>query len=105
MQSGANLTLTAKVNSTVPATGFVAFLDGGSTFTYAQVVNGTATATINILSVGIHVITAQYGGDSNNLASNTKGSLNQVITGTTLVNLAGNTSTTTHTTSINVTIE
>jgi hypothetical protein len=89
----------------MPATGSVAILDGGSQITGAQVLNGTATATISILSVGTHVITAQYSGDANNFPSTTMGSLNQVITGTGLLNLSGNTSTITHWTSINVIIQ
>jgi hypothetical protein len=102
---GTNLILTATVHSTMPATGSVAILDGGSQITGAQVLNGTATATISILSVGTHVITAQYSGDANNFPSTTMGSLNQVITGTGLLNLSGNTSTITHWTSINVIIQ
>jgi hypothetical protein len=100
-----NLILTATVHSTQPVAGSVTFLDGGSPFRGAQVVSGTATATIDFLTVGTHVITTQYSGDANNFPSTTAGSLNQVITGTTLVNLSGNTGTTTHTTSINVAIQ
>jgi Na+-driven multidrug efflux pump len=83
----------------------VFFLDGGAQITGAQVSNGIATSTINFLSVGTHIITAQYTGDTNNQASTTQGSLNQVITGTTLINISGTTSTITHWTQINVVIQ
>jgi len=105
--SGAPLTLSASVTSTQPsgATGVVIFLDAGAPVSYVNLTNGTATLPINYFSVGTHVITAQYGGDANNFTSTTKGSINQVITGTAQIMVQGATSTLSHATPINVTIQ
>lgn len=50
-------------------TGTVTFLDGGSTIGTGTLSGGVATFATNALAAGSHAITAQYGGDSNFLAS------------------------------------
>jgi hypothetical protein len=106
-QSGANVTLTAKVTSAHPLSGDIDFVDSGNGFGLAGVgvVNGQATVQLNNLSVGTHVIVAQYTGDPNNLPSKTNGSINQVITGTAQIGVQGATSTLGHAASVNVTIQ
>ena len=68
------VTLLANVRPTVGSgtpTGTVTFLDGATPLgTGTLSVRGSATLTTSGLSVGIHTITATYGGDSNDLASN-----------------------------------
>jgi sugar lactone lactonase YvrE len=73
---GQNETLTATIGSlasTAP-TGSVEFFDGGSQLGNAPVTQtstgGTATFTAIGLSVGTHLISAQYGGDSNYTQAN-----------------------------------
>jgi hypothetical protein len=107
VQLGASLTLSAKVASTQPSptSGTVTFLDAGAPIAYANVANGTASASISYLSVGTHVLTAQYSGDTNNLPSSTKGFINQVITGTTQIYISGATSVLSHLMPISVTIQ
>jgi len=67
--------------------------------------DGTATLRAIGLSIGTHVITASYSGDSNNLPSSTNGSLNQVITGTAPLVIFGTTGGLTHQTSALVTVQ
>jgi len=87
-----------KVTSAHPLSGDIDFVDSGNGFGLAGVgvVNGQATVQLNNLSVGTHVIVAQYTGDPNNLPSKTNGSINQVITGTAQIGVQGATSTLGH---------
>jgi hypothetical protein len=105
--AGTNVTFTATVKSTStqPITGVVQFLDSGSVFDSASVVNGTAVLTYNGLVVGTHVISAQYSGDVNNQASRTSGAIDQVITGTAYVVISGSSAGNIHAAQINVTIQ
>ncbi len=103
--AGTNLMFTASVNSSSPATGAVTLFDGGAPLTSATVVNGTATFQLTYLAVGTHMINAQYGGDSRNQSSRTNGSINQVITGTTLVYFIASSTQISRTTQITVTIQ
>lgn len=102
---GSNVTLTATVNSTLPVTGGVYFYDYGRGIASASLVNGTGTTQISTLMIGTHFITAQYFGDSNNQPSTTSGSINQVITGTTLIYIYGTTSILQHYATSDVTIQ
>ncbi len=65
---GQSETLTASITGapSFPPTGSVNFLDGDSLLGSASVSSeGTATLTVTTLSVGRHIISAQYSGDSN----------------------------------------
>jgi hypothetical protein len=62
---GIPVTFTATVSGTSPA-GTVTFKDGVTTVGTVAVANGSASFTINSLSVGNHLMTALYGGDPNN---------------------------------------
>jgi probable HAF family extracellular repeat protein len=71
---GQLVTLTAMVAPVAPGagtpTGTVTFLDGTTTLG-TGVLDGTATATLttSTLALGIHILTASYGGDANFLTS------------------------------------
>lgn len=68
--SGQSITLTATVSGSPSPTGTVSFNDGSTALGTATISNGTATFTNSTLSTGPHVLTATYGGDTNNAASN-----------------------------------
>jgi Bacterial Ig-like domain (group 3)/Pentapeptide repeats (8 copies)/IPT/TIG domain len=80
---GNSVTFAATVSPQAPATtmptGKVAFLDGSSTLGTATLNNGTATFTTSSLTVGSHVITVNYGGDSNYTGSSSA-ALAQTVT-------------------------
>lgn len=70
--SGQNVTFTATVTSTAGTpTGTVQFKDGGTNLGAPQALNGSGVATFSTSSLvaGVHVITADYSGDSNFLTS------------------------------------
>jgi len=64
---GQTIRLTATVfpNDPTKPTGTVQFKEGSVTFATAALVNGVATLDISSLTLGTHVITAQYLGDAN----------------------------------------
>lgn len=104
--SGTNFTLTATVHSANPVTGVVYFMDTTlNTEIQGVLVNGVATVQLAEVIVGTHMMSAQYPGDANNQASQTTGSINQVITGTgqLFVNATG--AAFSHSSTINVTIQ
>jgi subtilase family serine protease len=106
---GTNLSFSVSVHSTQSVTGTVDLWDS-STSTSAglaasPVVNGTATFQISYLTVGTHMISAQYHGDSNNQPSKTSGSINQTITGTAYVFVTGTSPGLNNSTPLNVTIQ
>jgi hypothetical protein len=72
--SGQSVTFTANVvaaaGSVAPPTGVVTFLDGSIVLgTKTLVGSGVASFSTSALSVGVHAITASYGGDANSVAS------------------------------------
>jgi autotransporter-associated beta strand protein len=81
--TGQNVTFTASVSPTPPATGTasgsVNFFDGATQIGTATLnASGVGTMQINSLSVGSHAITAEYSGNAN-LAAGTSAALTQVI--------------------------
>ena len=63
---GAAVALTANVTAatgTGTPTGKVTFFDGATNLGFANLVNGSATASTTTLAAGNHILTAQYGGD------------------------------------------
>ena len=106
VQSGTNFTLTATVHSTNSVSGYVYFVDSTlNTNIQGVPVNGVASVQLNEVLVGTHVLTAQYSGDANNQASQTTGSINEVITGTSQLSVVGTGLGNLHSTVINVTIQ
>jgi hypothetical protein len=65
--SGASLTFTAAISSLFAGTphGTVTFMDGNTPLGTGAVVSGSASFTTAALAVGVHAITAVYGGDAN----------------------------------------
>jgi Bacterial Ig-like domain (group 3)/FG-GAP-like repeat len=69
--SGTTVTFTATVSSATAGTitGTVTFLDGPTSMGMGTIAGGMASYSTSTLAVGIHSITAQYGGDANFSAS------------------------------------
>lgn len=63
---GAPLTLTASISGAASPSGTVTFLDGSTTLGSAGVSGTTATLNLSTLSVGTHILSAVYSGDTNN---------------------------------------
>jgi hypothetical protein len=105
--SGGVVNLTANITSSKPAGGTVTFsVDGANGFSVSSpVVSGVAQFQITGLSVGIHTVIAQYSGDLNTMASQTKGSLNIAITGQTGFGVQGNTGGLFHTVAVNFNLQ
>ncbi|HEV2490859.1 MAG TPA: Ig-like domain repeat protein [Candidatus Acidoferrales bacterium] len=102
-----SLTLTATVNSPKAVTGTVTFATGNCFANYPVPVTGsTAQLLLNPIpfTPGTCTFVAQYSGDANNQRSQS-GSLNIAITGSVALQIAGQTSTLSHGTSVNVTIQ
>jgi subtilase family serine protease len=106
---GTSVTLTATVQSSAPSppTGSVTFNSSNCEYSqFANLTNGTGQLQFlgGPVPVGTCTVTAQYGGDANNLAS-TSGALNITFTGTTQAQVTGQTGTDAHTTTVTVTIQ
>jgi hypothetical protein len=106
VQLGATFTLTATVHSTHPVTGSVYFLNsGGGILSSGPVINGGTTVPVTVQTAGTLILAAQYSGDSNNQASQTTGSIDEVITGTGQLLMYGTGLGNSHSDTINVTIQ
>ena len=97
---GNPVTFTATVSGSGNPTGTVAFYLNGSSYGQSTLVAGTATLTASIGSPGIYALTATYGGDAKNTTS-TSPAVSQAVTGNSLLQINGQTSTVFH--SVNVT--
>jgi len=100
--SGVVINLSANVTSSKTAGGTVTFqVDGSGGFSVSSpVVAGVAQAQVGGLAVGVHTFAAQYSGDANTLRSQTNGSLNIAVTGSTGLTLQGSTGGLAHLTAI-----
>jgi hypothetical protein len=83
--SGQSVTFTANVvaaaGSVAAPTGVVTFMDGGTVLgTKTLIGSGVASFSTSALSVGVHAITASYGGDANSVAS-VSAVLTETVTG------------------------
>ncbi|NYF50753.1 Ig-like domain repeat protein [Tunturiibacter gelidoferens] len=108
VSAGANVTFTAAVGSSEPApTGVVTFHDGSATLA-AVTLNAAGVAVFNTtsLALGTHLITASYGGDTNNNAalSSTLSQLVQRATTQTSMAVSAVTSTVNSTETLTVTV-
>ncbi|HLJ42269.1 MAG TPA: Ig-like domain-containing protein, partial [Candidatus Acidoferrales bacterium] len=103
---GTSGTLSASVQSTAHPTGTVLIASSNCAFQYSNpLINGTAQiATPTWLTLGTCTVSATYGGDANNLASQS-GALNIVFTGSTSVQIMAQTSIDTHLIPVTVTIQ
>ena len=108
--SGTNVTFTATLSSATSGTplpsGQVTFIDSGTFLGSTGFFGGnTATWTANFQTVGTHVISAGFSGDPKYLASQTHGSINQVVTGTGSVILEASSPSVSHSVQFSVTIQ
>jgi large repetitive protein len=106
---GTSVTLTATVQSSAPnpPTGSVTFTAANCEYSqFANLTNGSGQLQFlgGPVPVGTCTVTAQYGGDANNLAS-MSGALNIAFTGTTQAQVTGQTGTDVHTTTVTITIQ
>ncbi|MBC8275708.1 MAG: Ig-like domain repeat protein [Chloroflexi bacterium] len=80
---GQSVTFTATVSAVPPGagtpTGTVTFKDGGVQISAGALASGQATFTTSTLSVGVHNITAEYGGDGNFNTSASSPPLTQTV--------------------------
>lgn len=78
---GAQIVLTAKVTPATSgtATGTVTFYDGTTAIGSGKVAATTVTLTTSSLAAGTHILSAQYTGDANYIASSS-GALTQIVT-------------------------
>jgi hypothetical protein len=97
LAAGGSFTFTVAVNSTKPVTGTVNIFQGpvgvGSGIAPPiAVVNGKASYTVtSYYAPGTYSFWAQYSGDTNNLSTQTAGTIQEVFTGTTLATFVGQT--------------
>jgi hypothetical protein len=101
---GAPLTFTARVTGQGSPAGNVAFYTNGSWIGASTLAAGTATLNTTLPFPGIYSITAQYAGDSNNLTSTSPG-VGESVTGSTVMQVNGQTSTLFHSANVTVTIQ
>jgi pro-kumamolisin-like protein/Big-like domain-containing protein len=104
---GSSLTLMATVTSSKAVTGAVTFSSPNcNAFATGTITNGTAQDVFmpNSFLAGTCAFTAQYTGDSSNLASKS-GALNIAVTGTVQVQVVGQTGPDMHMIPVNVTIQ
>jgi hypothetical protein len=100
----APVTFTAKVTGQGGPTGNVTFYANGGWIGQSSLTTGTATLNTTLPFAGIYSITAQYAGDSNNLTSTSPG-VGESVTGSTVMQVNGQTSTLFHSVSVTVTIQ
>ncbi|HJT68591.1 MAG TPA: Ig-like domain repeat protein [Terriglobales bacterium] len=104
----AGLTLTATVTSSKSPTGFVTLNSANCLVADSSAIQNGAAQFVFVpnapLPVGTCTFTASYGGDANNLPSHS-GSLNIATTGTTQLQVVGQTSTLSHAAPVTITIQ
>ena len=107
--AGTTVTFTATLSSAVSSgalpSGEVSFIDSGTVIGVSGFTGNTSTWSGSFQSVGTHVISAGFSGDPHYQASQTHGSINQVVTGLATVIVTANSTSVSHSTQINVTIQ
>jgi hypothetical protein len=101
---GTPVTFTAKVAGPGNPTGPVGFYLSGSWYGQASLATGTATLQTSVAFPGIFALTASYSGDSSNFASSSA-PVNQLVTGTTVFDVQGQTSTLFHFVNVTATVQ
>jgi hypothetical protein len=101
---GAAVTFTAKVTGQGNPSGNVTYYANGGWMGQSSLTAGTATLNTTLPFAGIWSITAQYAGDSNNLTSTSPG-VGESVTGSTVMQVNGQTSTLFHSVNVTVTIQ
>ena len=101
---GAPVMFTARVTGQGSPAGNVAFYANGSWIGASTLAAGTATLNTTLPFPGVYSITAQYAGDLNNLTSTSLG-VGESVTGGTVMQVNGQTSTLFHSANVTVTIQ
>lgn len=101
--TGATITFTAKVTGPGNPTGTVDFCLNNYCGT-GTLVSGTATWSTSVDWPGLYSLTAEYGGDTQNLNS-TSGIVSQAVTGSIVLNVAGQTGVLFHSSNVTVTLQ
>ncbi len=99
---GSTVTFSVNVSATSTPTGTVNLIDNGQLYSSGVVSAGVATFQTTTLPVGVHVLTAQYQGDSQTQASGSA-AITQAITGSVTFVVTGTSASTTE--SGNLTIQ
>jgi len=103
--AGASLTLTAKVTGVNKPTGSVTFWNGNQWLGNANLgTDGTAPLTTTLPFPGTYGITAVYSGDALNLTS-TSSAIQELVTGSTVMQLSAQTSVLFHAVNVTVTLQ
>ncbi len=100
----ASVTLSAKVTGQGGPTGQVGFYANGGWIGTAPLSGGTASLNTTFPFPGIFSVTAQYSGDSTNLNSTSPG-VNESVTGSTVMQLSGQTGSLVHSVNVTVTVQ
>jgi hypothetical protein len=100
----APVTFTAKVTGQGNPTGNVTFYANGSWIGQSSLTAGAATLNTTLPFAGIYSVIAQYAGDSNNLTSRSPG-VGEAVTGNTVMQVNGQTSTLFHSVNVTVTLQ
>lgn len=103
-QSSVTFTATVTGSASSAPTGSVIFLLAGSYIGSTNLVGNSATLTTQVALPGIYSLSAQYSGDSLNQASTATGQ-NLSVSGSTQVQIQGQTSNVTHFASVTVTLQ
>jgi hypothetical protein len=101
---GVQVTFTAKVSGSGNPTGLVDFYLSGSSLGQGVLSGGIATLTTSIAMPGIYTVAAAYDGDAQNNAS-TSPTINQTVTGSTQLQIFGQTGILYESTSVTVTVQ
>ena len=91
---GSTVTFSVNVSATSTPTGTVNLIDNGQVYSSGLVSAGVATFQTTTIPVGVHVLTAQYQGDSHTQPSSSA-AINQVITGSVTFVVTGTSASTT----------
>jgi hypothetical protein len=102
--AGGTVTFTANVTGKGNPTGGVDFYLSGNWYGKGNLVAGTATLTTTIAAPGAYSLTAQYEGDTQNLSSGS-GGVSQAVTGSTVINVTGQTGALFHISNVTVTLQ
>src|SRR5229473_145412 len=100
----APVTFTAKVTGQGSPAGNVTFYANGGWIGQSSLTAGTATLNTTLPFAGIYSITAQYAGDANNLTSTSPG-VSESVTGSTVMQVNGQTSIVFHSVNLTVTLQ
>jgi Pro-kumamolisin, activation domain/Bacterial Ig-like domain (group 3) len=98
----APLIFTVKITANSTPSGTAELIDNGQIYSSGPVSAGIATFQTTTLPVGVHVITAQYSGDSSTLAS-TSAPITQIVTGPVPIGITATSGSTSHT--VNFTVQ